>query len=352
MDKSLKMKVGAGIAALAIVVTGGGYYFFHMKGDGPDAAIKAVTRSIEKHDVKEFHRAVNVDSLLDSGYAGFVDGLTAFDNSMTPDAREAIKNFTEMLRAPLMLSLKSAIDSYVATGDPNLKENVGVAEILQRTGLNDIEIRDVKNIQVNDANRNEAFADVIVFQPELGKEFPIQIVMTHNDDKQWQITRIQNFQEYVSDIIEARRLQLDEYLAKAGEINSRHDEATREAEQKYGAILATGNLGQGKTRNDLKTLMTDVIKKDWETRKQELFSLRVPKDAETLHNLYMKICDLAIDAAQDYAKWLDDKNAATIKAAEDKIHQAQTLNSEAMAIAKRMTSQGTRDKGHGTKDKG
>lgn len=338
MDKSLKMKVGAGLAALAIVVTGGGYYFFHVKSDGPEAAINAVTLSIERHDVTEFHRAVNVDSLLDSGYAGFVDGLTAFDNSMTPDARDAIKTFTEMLRTPLMLSLKSAIDSYVATGDPNLKENVGVAEILQRTGLNDIEVRKVKNIELNDANRNEAFADVIVFQPELGHEFPIQITLARNNENQWQIVRIENFQEYVSKVAEARRHLLGEYLSKAGEINSRHAAAIREAEQRYGTILSTGNLGQDKTRAELKALMTDVIKTDWETRKQELFVLKVPKDAETLHNLYMKICDLSIAAAQDYAKWMDDKNAATIKAAEDKIHQAQTLNSEAMAIAKRMTS--------------
>jgi len=338
MDKSLKMKIGAGIAALAIVVTGGGYYYFHMKSDDPDTAIKAVSRSIEKHDLEGFHQAVNLDSLLDSGYAGFVDGLTSFDNSMTPDAREAIKTFTEMLRNPLMLSLKSAIDSYVATGDPNLKENVGVVEILQRTGLNDIAVRDVRNIQLNDANRNEAFADVIIFQPELGKEFPLQIILARNDDKQWQIVRVQNFQEYVSEIAKARRVLLDEYLAKAGEINSRHEATIRDAEQKYGSILAIGNLGQDKTRADLKALMTDVIKKDWEERKQELFSLRVPKDAETLHNLYMQICDLAIAASKDYAKWMDDKNAATIKAAENKIHQAQTLTSEAMAIAKRMTS--------------
>ena len=338
MNKSLKMKIGAGLAALAIVVTGGGYYFFHMKSDGPDTAIKAVSRSIEKHDVKGFHQAVDLDSFLDSGYAGFVDGLTSFDKSMTPDARDAIKNFTETLRAPLLLSLKSAIDSYVATGDPNLKENVGVLEILQRTGLNDIEVRDVRNIQLNDANRNEAFADVIIFQPELGKEFPIQITLTRNADKQWQIVRVQNFQEYVSDIAAARRALLDEYLTKAGEINSRHETIIRDAEQKYGSILALGNLGQDKTRADLKLLMTDVIKKDWEERKQELFSLRVPKDAETLHNLYMQICDLSIAAAQDYAKWMDDKNSATIKSAENKIHQAQTLTSEAMSIAKRMTS--------------
>ena len=338
MDKSFKMKVGAGIAALAVIVTGGGWYYFHGKTDAPDTAITAVTRSIEKHDVKGFHKAVNVDSLLDSGYAGFVDGLISFDNSITPDAKDAIRTFTEMLRAPLMLSMKSAIDSYVSTGDPNLKENVGVSEIIQRTGLNDVEVRNVKNIQLNDANRDEAFADVVIFQPELGREFAIQIILALNEDDKWQIVRIQNFQEYVAQIAEARRAQLDEYLAKSGEINIRHEATIREAEQKYSSILSLGSLTQDKTRAELKTLMNDVIKADWEGRKEELFSLRVPKNAETLHNLYMQICDLSIAAAQDYAKWMDDKNSATIKSAEEKLHQVQTLMTEASALAKRMTN--------------
>ena len=66
--------------------------------------------------------------------------------------------------------------------------------------------------------------------------------------------------------------------------------------------------------------------------------MKVPKDAETLQNLYMRICDLSIAAAKDYAKWMDDNNAATIKSAEEKIHQVQTLMAEAASLAKRMTS--------------
>ena len=338
MQRRTKIAAGVGTALLAAAIAGGGYYYFHMRTDTPDYAIKAVSRSIEKHDLKEFHRVVNVDSVLNSGYDGFIDGVTSFDSSMTPEARESIRNFTQMLRAPLIISLKAAIDAYVSTGNVNTQEHIGVAEMVQRMGLNDIEVRGVKNIQRNDANENEAFADLVIFQKELDRDFPIQVLMTRTEDGYWQIVRVQNFKDFVSQINQVRRANIDEYLAKSTEINIRHELALREAEKKYGAILSVGSLGQDKTRAELKTLMSDVVKKDWEERKQELFSLHVPKDAETLHNLYMRICDLSIGYADDFAKWMDDKNALTIKTAESKIQQAHTLTAEAAALAKRMAS--------------
>ena len=338
MDKRIKRAAGAGLAALALVAAGGGYYHFHVNNDTPDFALKEIRQSVEKHDTKTFYRMVDVDSVLNSSYDGLVDGLAASQSFATPDARETVRDFTQVLRGPLMLSLKAAIDSYVSMGDLKSEENLGVIELLDVTGLNDAEIRDIKNVQINDANRNEAFADLIVYQPDLANEFPLQLVLARNGNGQWQLNRVQNFQDYVEEVNKARRAQLEDYLAAAGEINSRHDASVREAEQKYGMILAAGNLGNKKTREELKSLIKDVFKKDWETRKQELFSLPLPKDAEPLHNLYMRICDLSIDAANDYAKWMDDNNAATIKSAEEKIHQVQTLTTEAANLAKRMIS--------------
>ena len=338
MDNRIKKMAGAGLAALAVVVAGGGYYYFHVDTDTPAFAIKSIREAVDNHDTKTFYRAVNVDGVLDSSYDGIVDGLTSSYTSSTPDVEENVKDFMEIMRAPLMLTLKGAIDSYVAKGDLEAEKNVGVVELLERTGLNDAEIRDVKNIEINDANKNEAFTDVIIYQPDLEREFAIQLILSRGAEGQWQVSRVQNFKEYVEQIKEARRAQLENYLAKAGEINSRHDTIINEAEQKYGLILAAGNLSKKETRNELKTLINDVFKKDWEERKQELFSLQMPKDAEPLHNLYMKICDLAIAASNDYAKWLDDNNPATIKAAEEKIHQVQTLVTDAADLAKRMTS--------------
>lgn len=338
MDNRIKKMAGAGLAALAVVVAGGGYYYFHVDTDTPAFAIKSIQEAVDEHDTKTFYRAVNVDGVLDSSYDGIVDGLTSSYTSSTPDVEENVKDFMEIMRAPLMLTLKGAIDSYVAKGDLEAEKNVGVVELLERTGLNDAEIRDVKNIEINDANKNEAFADVIIYQPDLEREFAIQLILSRGAEGQWQVSRVQNFKEYVEQIKEARRAQLENYLAKAGEINSRHDTIVNEAEQKYGLILAAGNVSKKETRDELKDLINDVFKKDWEERKKELFSLQMPKDAEPLHNLYMKICDLAIAASNDYAKWLDDNNPATIKSAEEKIHQVQTLVTDAADLAKRMTS--------------
>lgn len=338
MDNRIKKAAGAGLAALVLVVAGGGYYYFHVDTDTPAFAIKSICEAVEEHDTKTFYRAVNVDGVLDSSYEGIIDGLISSQVLSSPDAKENVKDFMDILRAPLMLSLKGAIDSYVSKGDLEADKNIGVVELLDRTGLNDAEIRDVKNIEINDANKNEAFADVIIFQPDLEREFAIQLILSRGTEGQWQVSRVQNFKEYVEEINQARRAQLEDYLAKAGEINSRHDVKINEAEQKYGLILAAGNLSKKDTRTELKDLINDVFKKDWEERKQELFSLQLPKDAEPLHNLYMKICDLAVAASNDYAKWMDDNNPATIKAAEEKIHQVQTLMTEAADLAKRMTS--------------
>lgn len=337
MDKKIKRAAGVGLAALALALAGGGYYYFHVDTKTPDFAIKTMSQSIRDHDPKTFHSVVNVDGVLASGYDSFVEVVTSPDVVTMADTRDVIKDFTQMLREPMLMSLKAAVDSYIATGNFNEEKNASVVELLNRMGLKDAEVRDVRNVQINDSNRNEAFADLIIFQPELDREFPIQLVLTRSEDK-WQVSRVQNFKEYVEQIAQARRAQLDDYLRQSSEINNKHEATLREAEKKYGAILSTGNLSEEKTRTELKTLINDTFKKDWEEHKQELFSLRVPKEAETLHNLYMKICDTAIDAAQTYSKWIDDRNPETIKAAEEKIHQVQTLINEAATIAKRMTS--------------
>ena len=256
---------------------------------------------------------------------------------MTEDAQVAVKNFTEMLREPLLLSLKAAIDSYIDTGDFNREENSGVKNLLERTGFDRFEYRGIEVVAINPKNSNEATAKVRIYQPELAQDFIFNVILKRNYNDEWQIVSLQNFDEFINRLNGVRRIKLNKYLEQTDEINFVHDEVIDSAEQKYHEILAKGTLSQDDIRAELKTLMLDTVKKDWEARKQELSEVEVPNSAKTLHNLRLKICELEIGYADDYAQWMIDKKASTAKSAEDKKRQSQTLLEEAEILYRRMT---------------
>ncbi len=336
MDRKFKLGIGAGIAALA--VAGGGYFCLIAGKDTPEYALQTVEKAVENHNKADFYKVVNLESILDESYSSIVEGVTDVDKTMTEDARDAIKNFTEMLREPLLLSLKAAIDSYIENGEFNKEENASVKTLVERTGFDRFEYRGVDSVEINPRNSNEATAKVRIYQPELAQEFVFNIILRRNINDEWQIVQLQNFSDFINSLNQIRRVQLDKYLEQSAEINARHDAIINDSDQKNLEIMAEGSLGQDKTRADLKTLMLEVVKKDWEARKQELFSLYVPLGAKTLHNLRMKICDLEIGYAEDYAQWMDDKKAATAKSAEDKKRMARTLKDEENILVRRISN--------------
>ncbi len=341
MSNRIKLAL-VGALTVVLIAIGGAYFYLHSEKSTPELALSKVNEAIVAHDLSAFNRLVDTEQLLSSSYDAFVEGLTESDQSMTPEAREAILNFTQMLRQPIINSLKSAIESYVETGSiENVaaadENSLAAAEIMDRAGLRKLEFRSIDGVSSDLENLNLAIADVRFYQSETAEEFVFKVLLERDEDVDWHITRIENFREFTESTAKIRRAALDKYLEQTSEINLRHDQTIREAEQKYGAILSLGNLGQDQTRFDLKILLTDVVKKDWEVRKQELFSVEVPHAAEPLQNLRMRICDLSIESADEYARWMEDKKGATVKSAEEKNRQAQILTDEERNLINRMT---------------
>jgi hypothetical protein len=337
LDRKLKLGVGAGIAALLIAY--GGYELLISGRDTPNYALQIVEKSVENHNKADFYKVVNLESILDDSYNSIVAGVTDADQSMTEDAKAAVKNFTEMLREPLLLSLKAAIDSYIETGEFNKEENASIKTLLERTGLDKFKYRGTVTVAINPKNSNEATARIIVFQSEINEDFVFNVMLERNLKDEWQIVRIQNFQQFIDKLNAVRRVQLDKYLAESEEIIARHNPAVIDSEQKYHEILSHGTLGQDEIRTEIKNLMLEVVKKDWEQRKQELSALEIPNGAKTIHNLRMKICDLEIGYAEDYAQWMDDKKAETAKSADEKKARAKTLKTEENLLYRRLSNQ-------------
>ena len=346
---SERVKIGIGIAITAIILVIIGMLMFTGRAKTPEYAIQMVEEAISSHDKAKFESSVNMDKLLDSSYDSFVDTMIDSDKTMSAEVKDSVTNFTQLLKVPMMASMKTAIENYVETGSFELQQEkdeqnqsdvdekiIAASEILDRAGLNKLEFRQIDDVKIDDNNKNQAIAEVRVYQQEAAREFVFDVVLEKNQSNDWQVVSIRNFHDFIAMINQTRRTQLDKYLEQTSEIITRHDKTIREAEQKYGSILSVGSLGQDDTRSDLKTLITDVVKKDWEVRKQELFNVSVPKGAEALQNLRIKICDLSIESADLYAKWMTDKKAATIKEADEKRKQVQTLLEEEKLLTARM----------------
>ena len=349
MSNRIRYGIIAGIAAVIIVIFGIIHFFSNSRADAPTYAVNMLQESIKNHDKAKFNDVVNVDRLLSTSFDSFVEGMIASDKSMPEEAKDHVVKFTQMLKVPMTESLKTAIENYVAYGsledksqdeksknaqDSNL---MAVTEFLDRTGLNKIIFRGIDSVKMIKDSDKQAVATVKVYQQEIAREFTFEFLLEKNTKDVCRVVSIRNFRDFIELVNQTRREQLDNYLSETDSIISRHNKTISDSEQKYNSILSIGSLGKDDTRSSLKTLMTDVVKKDWEVRKQELFNINVPKGAESLQNLRIKICDLSIESAELYAKWMDDKKAATVKEADEKRKQVQTLLTEEKLLVSRMS---------------
>ena len=118
---------------------------------------------------------------------------------------------------------------------------------------------------------------------------------------------------------------------------AQHDAVIAESQQKITAILAGGTLGNDSIRSQVNQVSEEQVA-DWQSRKAELEAMEVPDAAGSLHRLRLKICDAHIEASANYAKWMDDKKAATIRASDNSMKIAKTLEKDAELLTKQVNA--------------
>lgn len=334
-----RVKLGFALGLAIIFVLGGMYWYVSYRSKTPDYTMHAVMEAMDKHDPAMFNSYVKVDSVLSASYDDLMAGILDTEYPLNEETKSALTDCIKMLKTPLITSFKASLNHYVATGEWNTGEGqdgtFDAEQILAKSGLKGTELRDVTGIEVNEAD-GVARAHLNVYQPATGSNYDLHILLRRNGEKIWQVEQIENFHDFVAGARKARRNQVDKYADETAAIWSKHDDNMRSADFEFQKILAAGSLGQESTRNDLKRLMLDTVKKDWQERRDELAAMTVPEEAASLQHLRLKICDLHINYAEGYAQWMEDKKAATIRDADAKLKQARTLEQEADFLARRL----------------
>jgi len=338
MSRALKLKLSCAALLTLLLFFTGLFWYFHVYTKTPEYALHSIEDAFDRHDEALFLRYVRLDTVLDAGYDDFMRGTmdAAFGHSR--EASAALEDFSKMLKPAFITMIKDAVHTRLTTGewpsaDP-ADDGADTDNILSRIGVRDLTFRDLANPVIHE-NTQTAEIDVVAHQGEADSDFTFKVILAPSEEGDWQVVSVQNLHEYAIVLEQARRLRVESYLEETDTIMARHDQTSGAAQLRLCSVLGAGTLGSQATRDMARQIMEQDILVDWQERKDELSAVSVPRSMQSLHQLRLKICDLHIAYAQGYAAWMTDKNASTIRSAENSLRQAEVLEVEASFLVQR-----------------
>ena len=342
--QSIKKRLIALGVVLVLLAAAGGYWYVDIYTKTPEYTLKMVQEAVSDHNKEKLDKYVAVDHLLDTASDDMLDGLIQAMVPATGDTREAVSNLSRMFKTPVVTSLRTAVMNYVEYGswinqksdDNSVNDLVDADMIVNRIGLPSIEFQKLDSMAV-DKEDGTALAKVRVLQTDSNEEFVLDVELCQQQDGLWQVYEIVNFKDFIEKLQNIRQQQVKTYLEESSQLMAQHDAVIAESQQKITAILAGGALGNDSIRSQVKKVSEEQVA-DWQSRKTELEAMEVPDAAGSLHRLRLKICDAHIEASANYAKWMDDKKAATIRASDNSMKIAKTLEKDAELLTKQVNA--------------
>lgn len=342
--QSIKKRLIALGVVLVLLAAAGGYWYVDIYTKTPEYTLKMVQEAVSDHNKEKLDKYVAVDHLLDTASDDMLDGLIQAMVPATGDTREAVSNLSRMFKTPVVTSLRTAVMNYVEYGswtnqksdDNSVNGLVDADMIVNRIGLPSVEFQKLDSMAV-DKEEGTALAKVRVLQTDSNEEFVLDVELCQQQDGLWQVYEIVNFKDFIEKLQNIRQQQVKAYLEESSQLMAQHDAVIAESQQKITAILAWGTLGNDSIRSQVKQVSEEQMA-DWQSRKAELEAMEVPEAAGSLHRLRLKICDARIEAAANYAKWMDDKKAATIRASDNSMKIAKTLEKDAELLTKQVNA--------------
>ena len=341
-----KLKIFAAVLIVIIVAAACAAAYVNLYMKTPEYTLKAVQEAVYDHDTDTFNKYVDTDSVVAGVTSNMLDGIIAAQSNLPDEAKATMNSLATMFKAPLTASLESGLKTFVQTGSwtsGDLTQDsqgamINSDMILEQAGLTNLEFIGIDSVE-EDENAKAAHAAVRVKQAEIDQEFVFNVTLEQQQDGYWKVVSIDNFGDYIKTLESGRRDYIKKYLEDTALLMIDKEKTLAESEAHFESSLSTGALGSDASRAELKALIDDTIVPQLKDTQAALQAVDVPKAAEALHNLRLKSYESKIDYYENYAKWLDDKDIKSLRAATDSLKKAKTMESEADLLAKRIQAQ-------------
>ncbi|WP_182187849.1 DUF2939 domain-containing protein [Pectinatus frisingensis] len=327
-------KIKAAIAGIIVILISCGtlYWYFGYYVKTPDYAIKKIGTSIAEHDVKTFNKYVDRKALLDDLADSVTESIVHADQQSVDGTGFAMQEYSSIFKKAFIKGFDEALTDYVTYGEVAVKQNSDdqstgtsdYADLLQTSGLNNLTYNSYKLVSI-DKQTKKALLEVDVVQNEIDEPFAFNVTMEQQADGHWEMVKVENFSDFLKLLNEKRRQEMLSYVSKTDALMTEHDKTFKNIDGQLQDIKDTGSIGNNDVRNNLKNIINDNMLPHWHMLKEALAAVSVPKSAETLQRLRLKICDLYIAYYENYVKWLDDKEIKSLREAESNLKRAKTL---------------------------
>ena len=222
-----------GIAVIIIALLASCWYFFYWKKT-PEYSLGIIRESIQAHDVVTFEKHVDMDALLTRAFDDVVGASLEEDESIGDFSKSFAKGFAQVIKQPLVMSMKDAIKQFVEKGTVDEvaketpkqeKQQFSPKELSKKTGASSSEYR---GIAYSKKDGNIAVVGIKTYDKQIDKELIIELKMNALEDGTWRVSEISNLKEYMSKLTTYRR-------EKLAELNKPTEEAIK-------SIISIGNI--------------------------------------------------------------------------------------------------------------
>lgn len=183
------------LIALLLLVAGGYYYYQSLK-DSPASALLQAAQATQKHDLVNFERYVDVESLT-SGVVDDVANQGSLLTALVPGGGLALRGGLGFLKPQLAKAAHKEVVRLVETGSleaaraaaPKRLVNISFLGLAGRVISPDSKF---KGIKYSTEKGDEALVGIEFTQPRYDTTMVIEVMMRKQADGHWQAKRITN----------------------------------------------------------------------------------------------------------------------------------------------------------------
>ena len=202
------------VTLLAVVVW---YFTYWVKT--PQYALNQIGRAVQQHDLKTFEKHVDMETLYSSAYDDVV-GVTFGEERMSSPIVTALVQNIKGVAVPILIDQTK---HYVNSGklnepepsdaDSPMLQNNGTAIVNNLKNKTGVDAMHYDGLDKIEKNGTDAIVTIDVTDRELDKQFLVALKLRQLADGGWQLTKITNLRELISERDKA-------VAAKLAEINA------------------------------------------------------------------------------------------------------------------------------------